>query len=68
MVIFHVHEGCIRIGFTIIVSSLKACRMPVINGLPLKESVEKLKIPLISAFPFSTPMNKKRVLCPAAFF
>ena len=43
MVIFHVHKGCIRIGFTIIVSSLKACRMPVINGLPLKESVEKLE-------------------------
>ena len=43
MVIFHVHEGCIRIGFTIIVSSLKSCRMPVINGLSLKEFVKKQK-------------------------
>lgn len=68
MIIFHVHKGCIGIRFTIIVSALKACCMPVINGLPLKESVKKLKIPLISAFPFPTPMNKNGILCPASFF
>ena len=33
MVILHVHEGRIRVGFTVIISSLKTCRMPVIHRL-----------------------------------
>lgn len=62
------HKGCIRIRFTIIISALKACRMPVINALPFKKSAEKLKIPLISAFSFSTTINKNRIFCLTAFF
>ena len=44
------HKGCIRVRFTIISSSLKACRIPVISVLPFKKSAEKLRIPLVLLF------------------
>ena len=63
VVLFHVHKGCIRIRFTIIVSALKACYVPVINGLTFKKPVEKFEKPLVSAFPFPTSMYKNSVIC-----
>ena len=40
MVIFHVHKCGIRIGLTIVIPSLKRCRMPVIGCLAFQKAPE----------------------------
>lgn len=49
------YKICNQIGFATIVSSLKACRMPVINGLPFRKSV---KTQNTVDFCFSASINK----------
>lgn len=58
MVILHVNKGGIHIRFTVIVPPLKACRMSVINRLPLKKPAEEFQIPLVLTFPFAPSVYK----------
>ena len=60
MVIFHVHERGVRVRFTVIIPSLKAGGMPVIDRLTLQEAAEQFLIPLVPAFAFPSSMDKNR--------
>lgn len=62
MVHFHVHESGIRVRFTVVIPSLKAGRMPVIDRLTLQEAVEQLQVSLVPAFAFPSSMYKNRFL------
>lgn len=68
MVILHVHKGGIRVCLTVIVPSLKTCRMPVIDSLTFQKPAKQFQISLVPALPFSASMDKDSPLCPAAFF
>lgn len=58
------HKSGIWVGFTVIIPSLKAGGMPVIDRLTIQETMEQFQISLIFAFVFSSSMHEK---CPVHF-
>lgn len=58
MIIFHVHEGRIRIGLAVIIPSLETGCVPVVNRLTFQKTPEQLQISLVIAFPFSPAVYK----------
>ena len=68
MDVFHMHEHSVWICFTIIISSLEAGCVPVINGLTILKTAEQLQIPLVPAFAFSSSIYKNGMLFFAYLF
>lgn len=55
------HECCIWIGLAIIIPTLKAGCVPVVDFLAFQKTPEQFRILLVAAFPFSSAMDKHRI-------
>lgn len=56
------HKGSVRICFAVIIPSLKAGYVPVINDLTFQKTTKHLQIPLVPAFPSSSSLYKNSML------